>query len=77
MFTPVSRSARNHGHDGRSPLVLVAALMVAVPGLLVSACSGQSGSRPEAVRAVRLLSQAAQAAIVTSYQGQEVVTRWS
>jgi len=33
--------------------------------------------RPEAVRAVRLLSLAAQAAIVTSYQGQEVVTRWS
>jgi sigma-E factor negative regulatory protein RseB len=99
VFTPVSRSARNHGHDGRSPLVLVAALVLAVPGLLVSACSSQSGSgaarggdavttagraaagraappsrRPEAVR---LLSQAAQAAIVTSYQGQEVVTRWS
>jgi sigma-E factor negative regulatory protein RseB len=80
----------------------VAALAVAVPGLLVSACSSQSGSsaaggggavtaagratagraalasrRPEAVRAVRLLSQAAQATIVTSYQGQEVVTRWS
>ena len=83
-------------------MVLVAVLVVAVPGLLVSACGGQSGSgaagggdavtavgraasgraappsrRPEAVRAVRLLSQAAQAAIVTSYQGQEVVTRWS
>jgi len=81
----------------------VAALAVAVPGILISACSSQSGSgtaagrdavtadgraatagraalasrRPEAVRAVRLLSQAAQAAIVTSYQGQEVVTRWS
>jgi sigma-E factor negative regulatory protein RseB len=83
--------------------VLVAVLAVAVPGILVSACSGQSGAsapgggdavaaagrattagrtalasrRPEAVRAVRLLSQAAQAAIVTSYQGQEIVTRWS
>jgi sigma-E factor negative regulatory protein RseB len=81
---------------------MVAALVVAVPGLLATACSSQSGSsatggrdavtaagratagraaltsrRPEAVRAVRLLSQAAQAAIVTSYQGQEVVTRWS
>jgi sigma-E factor negative regulatory protein RseB len=102
VFTPVSRPARNHGHDGRSPLVLVAALVVVVPGFLVSACGGQSGSsaasgadavttvgraaegraappsrRPEGVRAVRLLSQAAQAAIVTSYQGQEVVTRWS
>jgi sigma-E factor negative regulatory protein RseB len=102
VFTPVTR-ARHHGRDSRSPLVLVAALAVAVPGILVSACSSQSGSsaagggdtvtaagraatagraalasrRPEAVRAVRLLSQAAQAAIVTSYQGQEVVTRWS
>ena len=81
---------------------MVAALVVAVPGLLVTACSSQSGSsaaggrdavtaagratagraapasrRPEAARAVRLLSQAAQAAVVTSYQGQEVVTRWS
>jgi sigma-E factor negative regulatory protein RseB len=80
----------------------VAALAVAMPGVLVSACSSQSGSsaaagdavttaggaatagraalssrRPEAVRAVRLLSQAAQATIVTSYQGKEVVTRWS
>ena len=103
MFTPVTRSARN----GRSPLVLAAALAVAVPGLLVSACSSQSGSgpaggdavsaagraaaagpavrggapaaarRPATVRAVKLLAQAAQAAIVTSYQGQEITTRWS
>ncbi len=103
MFTPVTRSARN----GRSPLVLAAALAVAVPGLLVSACSSQSGSgpaggdagpaagraaaagpavrggapaaarRPATVRAVKLLAQAAQAAIVTSYQGQEILTRWS
>jgi sigma-E factor negative regulatory protein RseB len=103
VFTPVARSARN----GRSPLVLAAALAVAVPGLLVSACSSQSGSaaaggdavsaagrapaagpvtrgrvsaavkRPTTVRAVKLLSQAAQAAIVTSYRGQEIVTRWS
>jgi sigma-E factor negative regulatory protein RseB len=102
VFTPVTR-ARQRGRDSRSPLLLAAALAVAVPGILVSACSGQSGSstaaggsevatagraaaanrspvasrRPEGVRAVRLLSQAAQAAIVTSYQGQEVVTRWS
>ncbi len=33
--------------------------------------------RPTAVRAVRLLAQAAHAAIVTSYQGEEVVARLS
>jgi sigma-E factor negative regulatory protein RseB len=90
-------------HDSRSPLLLAAALTVAVPGILVSACSAQGSSstgqndsvtaagraapaarraavaarRPGATRAVRLLAQAAQAAIGTSYQGQEVVTRWS
>jgi len=81
--------------------VLAAALAVAMPGLLASACSSQSGAgpavsaagraaagpvvgsrapaakRPTTVRAVKLLAQAAQAAIVTSYQGQEIVTRWS
>jgi sigma-E factor negative regulatory protein RseB len=107
VFIPVIRPARNqgarhHGRDGRSPLALAAALAVAVPGLLVSACSSQSGTspaggdavsaagraaaagkapvaarRPATVRAVRLLAQAAQAAIVTSYQGQEILTRWS
>ena len=47
-------------------------------GRAVAAGRGALPSRrPEAVQAVRLLSQAAQAAIVTSYQGQEVVTRWS
>ena len=102
MSTPVTRSVRN----GRSPRVLAAALAVAMPGLLVSACSSQSGAgpaggdavsaagraaagpvtrsrtpaaakRPTTVRAVNLLAQAAQAAIVTSYQGQEILTRWS
>jgi sigma-E factor negative regulatory protein RseB len=101
VFTPVTRSVRN----GRSPRVLAAALAVAMPGLLVSACSSQSGAapagadavsaagraagpvigsrapaaakRPTTVRAVKLLAQAAQAAIVTSYQGQEILTRWS
>jgi sigma-E factor negative regulatory protein RseB len=86
--------------------VLAAALAVAMPGLLVSACSSQSGpgqaggdavsaagraaagpvirsrapaaaKRPATVRAVKLLAQAAQAAIVTSYQGKEILTRWS
>jgi len=98
VFTPVIGSARN----GRSPLVLAAALAVAVPGLLVSSCSSQSSAGPAGgdavwaagraaaagkapvavrrsatVRAGRLLTQAAQAAIVTSYQGQEILTRWS
>ena len=97
MFTMVSRR-----RDSRSPLLLAAALAVAVPGILVSACSTQTSSgtgqndsvtaagraaaagrapassrRPGGARAVRLLSQAAQAAIGTSYQGEEVVTRWS
>jgi sigma-E factor negative regulatory protein RseB len=36
-----------------------------------------SPRRPGAARATRLLAQAAQAAIGTSYQGEEVVTRWS
>ncbi len=36
-----------------------------------------AGRRPGTLLAVRLLAQAAQAAIVTSYQGEEVVTRWS
>jgi sigma-E factor negative regulatory protein RseB len=90
-----------HRRDGRSPLLLAAAVAVAVPGLLVTACSGQTGSsaargdavaatgraatagkaprsdRPGAVQAVRLLAQAAKAAIATSYQGEEIVTRWS
>jgi sigma-E factor negative regulatory protein RseB len=105
LTCPVSRPARDHGahhhgRDGRSPLLLAAALVVAVPGFLVAACSGQAGSsaaqndaiaaraatggkvpvarrRPDTLLAVRLLAQAAQAAIVTSYQGEEVVTRWS
>jgi sigma-E factor negative regulatory protein RseB len=84
------------------PALLVAALLtMAVPGFLVTACSGQAGGSPEAtasvasrasaarpapsasrarrpssVLAVRLLSQAAQAAVQTSYQGEEIVFRW-
>jgi len=102
LSCPASRPARPRGRDGRPSLLLAAALAVAMPGFLVTACSGQAGSgaarndavaaagravtagkaplaarRPAAVRAVRLLAQAAQAAIVTSYQGEEVVTRWS
>jgi MucB/RseB family protein len=97
VFTMVPRL-----RDSRSPLLLAAALAVAVPGILVSACSAQTSSgtgqndsvsaagrtapegraavssrRPGGPRAVRLLAQAAEAAIGTSYQGEEVVTRWS
>jgi len=97
VFTMGSRR-----RDSRSPLLLAAALAVAVPGILVSGCSTQASSgtgqndsvtasgraatagrvaasprRPSATRAVRLLAQAAQAAIGTSYQGEEVVTRWT
>jgi sigma-E factor negative regulatory protein RseB len=36
-----------------------------------------TGRRISSARALSLLSQAAQAAILMSYQGQEVVTRWS
>ena len=99
MFTltyPVSRH-----RDGRSLLLLAAAMAVAVPGFLVTACSGQAGTgtspveataaasrvlpakaaaagrRQSNARAVSLLAQAAQAAILMSYQGEEVVTRWS
>jgi MucB/RseB N-terminal domain len=104
-------------------LAAAAAVAVAVPSFLVSACSGQGGSdtamlasptsaeasqtreparrqqasasasisasasasartdsssrqRTSSLRAVQLLAQAAQAAIVTSYQGDEVATRW-
>jgi sigma-E factor negative regulatory protein RseB len=85
------------------PRLLTAALMVALPGFLVTACSSQPGTgtapneatataggsvaaagrapatgrRTSSTQALRLLGQAAQAAISMSYQGQEVVTRWS
>jgi sigma-E factor negative regulatory protein RseB len=109
LSCPPSRPARPHRRDGyhrrdgRSPLLLAAAVAVAVPGLLVTACSGQTGSgsgaarsaavtatgraptagkapepeRAGVVQAVRLLAQAARAAITTSYQGEEIVTRWT
>jgi sigma-E factor negative regulatory protein RseB len=97
LSSPLSR------RDGRSPLLLAAAIVVAVPGFLVAACSGQGGTgtptaeltaagnrapamasrvagtarRQSLVHAVRLLTQAAKSAILTSYQGEEVVTRWN
>ena len=102
MFSPSSLVSRRRG-EGRSPLLLTAALVMALPGFLVTACSSQPGTgttqneatataggsvaaagqvpatgrRVSSARALRLLTQAAQAAILMSYQGQEVVTRWS
>ena len=86
----------------RGPVLLLAAILaVAVPGVLLTACSGQTGStravpaqdgpasraattagtsasarRPGSALAARLLTQAAQAAVVTSYQGEEIVSHW-
>jgi len=88
-----------HSRPSGPAVLIAAALAMAVPGLLVTACSGPGGSlRQEtaaagggrgsarqaaagpvtqgSVRAARLLTQAAQAAIQTSYQGEEVVSRW-
>jgi len=95
--------ARHHGRDGWSPWLIAAALVVVMPGLLVTACTAQPGSevtqqnataaqdskaaaeesapaairRPGGGRAIQLLAQAARAAVLMSYQGEEVVTRWS
>jgi sigma-E factor negative regulatory protein RseB len=109
LSCPVSRrrDARSPagGVRGRRPpgpaLLVAAVLAVAVPGFLVTACSGQAGGssegaaaatsrapaagaapgasrarRQSSALAVRLLSQAAQAAVQTSYQGEEIVFRW-
>jgi MucB/RseB N-terminal domain len=108
LSPPVTRRARQRGREGRSPWLAAAALVVAIPGLLITACSGQgsaqggtstsagsaetatAGDSPAVIgattktsrrvaraRAVQLLNQAAQAAIAMSYQGEEVVTRWT
>jgi sigma-E factor negative regulatory protein RseB len=88
----------NRRRDARSPILLAAVLAVAVPGFLVTACSGQStaaaspdGSataaptgqtakpstkRPASALAAHLLTQAAQAAVLTSYQGEEIIYHW-
>ena len=89
-----------------SALLLAAALAVAVPGFLVTACSSQAGGAARAASpsgaegtregtaasagrtspaspqrqgsalAERLLVQAASAAVQTSYQGEEIVSRF-
>jgi sigma-E factor negative regulatory protein RseB len=99
----------NRRRDARPALLLLAAVLaVALPGVLVTACSGQTGTaqtgtaqtgtaqdtpassaapaaggtsspsarRPGSALAARLLTQAAQAAVVTSYQGEEIVSHW-
>ena len=83
-------------HDARPAALLAAAFAVAVPGFLVSACSGQTAAgtspagatasatgapspragRPASALAARLLTQAAQAAVLTSYQGEEIISHW-
>jgi sigma-E factor negative regulatory protein RseB len=100
--------AVNRRHDVRPfppgpALLLAAVLAVAVPGVLVTACSGPAGPvqdasagsaataggagpagsapsatarRPGSALAARLLTQAAQAAVLTSYQGEEIVSHW-
>jgi sigma-E factor negative regulatory protein RseB len=100
VFTLSSPLGRRDGGSTRSTLVLAATVAVAIPGVLLVACSGQAGTGTAAAqaaaavgpapamaaratdkarrqRAASLLSQAAQSAVVTSYQGEEVVTRWS
>jgi sigma-E factor negative regulatory protein RseB len=86
-----------HRRRERRPAVLLAAaLAMAVPGFLLTACGGQAvrtasaaspasaagrtsaaslGRRSSAL-AARLLVQAASAAVLTSYQGEEIVSRW-
>jgi sigma-E factor negative regulatory protein RseB len=99
--SPRGRPGPQAGLPGPAFLI-AAALAMTVPGLLVTACSGQAGSSqqetaaarsgrgsasqaaatsvpvaPGNSRAARLLTQAAQAAVQTSYQGEEIVSRWA
>jgi sigma-E factor negative regulatory protein RseB len=89
--------------DARPGVLLAAVFAVAVPGFLVTACSGQTAvsaspqevtasvpaggtpspnaqsphaGRPASALAARLLTQAAQAAVLTSYQGEEIISHW-
>jgi len=98
-----ARRPGRHCQPRRPPgpaFLIAAALAMAVPGLLVTACSGQAGSSQQetaaarsgrgsagqapaapvpvaqGTRAARLLTQAARAAVQTSYQGEEIVSRW-
>jgi sigma-E factor negative regulatory protein RseB len=48
----------------------------AVPAESMTPASSAAPQRPASALAVRLLTQAAQAAVLTSYQGEEIVERW-
>jgi sigma-E factor negative regulatory protein RseB len=102
---PVSRRDVGPSPEGqrRPALLLAAVLAVAVPGFLVTACSGSvpatgtapasntassaappkttassaAPQRPASALAARLLTEAAQAAVLNSYQGEEIVSHWS
>ena len=93
---PVNRRRRRR----RQHALLTAVLAVAMPGFLVTACSGQTAvsaspqqvtapapaspgaapppkaRRPASALAAHLLTQAAQAAVLTSYQGEEIISHW-
>jgi len=45
-------------------------------GQEAAASAGTQGRKQSSQRAVRLLTEAAQAAVLTSYQGEEIVSRW-
>jgi sigma-E factor negative regulatory protein RseB len=98
--------ALNCSVNRRRDALLTAVLAVAVPGFLVTACSGQTAvsaspqaaaaspqaaaasastaggtpspdaRRPASALAAHLLTQAAQAAVLTSYQGEEIISHW-
>ncbi len=68
------------GTQAQNDAVAAARAATGGPATAGRATAGRAptaGRRPSAVLAVQLLAQAARAAIVTSYQGEEVVTRWS
>ena len=85
------RCGDRSGVGGRRSALIALVLAIAVPGLLVTACGGQpraaklaaseaGTARPEGQSnpmAMQLLTDAAQAAVRSSYQGEEVISRTS
>ncbi|MGH3191684.1 MAG: hypothetical protein ACRDPY_34600 [Streptosporangiaceae bacterium] len=61
---PGAREAQGPGEQGQQEAAGTAA------------ASGAKGRKQSSQRAVRLLTEAAQAAVLTSYQGEEIVSRW-
>jgi sigma-E factor negative regulatory protein RseB len=99
VFTPMRSS-------GRTRQLLLLTAVLAVPGCLLTACSGQPATRAQAssaaqaraaagaakaedhavakppsrkssALALNLMTEAAQAAVLKSYQGQEIVVHWN